>query len=281
MIDSRRKRNSMTDPISAEQERQFIQEGYLVARNLLPAKVVEATRRQLLAAMEIDPTAPETWAGKNVCADPAIIALTTPCRTEAVEAIAERLAGPHFVHWLCHSPYLESRGIAPFLVPGYIPVLNFPTPGPQRFEKPTGYHIDGMHRTTLWPDKHFLVVFAYLTDVAEYGGATTVLPGSHRQVFAHWTRAGHPGSTHPPALDYADPLPLPGNAGDVIFMHYLMVHSGSANHSDRIRVGLNTAVLPDPAQPYQRKQGVPQSNWTPLDHTLRTDNLDLEEEKQD
>lgn len=56
-------------------------------------------------------------------------------------------------------------------------------------------------------------------------------------------------------------------------MHYLLVHSGSANHADRIRVGLNTAVMPDPAHPYQRRQGSPQPDWTPLDHTLRTDNL--------
>jgi hypothetical protein len=263
----------MSTAIGAEQEQQFIRDGYLVARGLLPLDLVEATRETLLAAMEIDSAAPATWAGKNVCGDPGVIALTACCRTEAVEAIAERLVGPHFVRGLAHSPFLESRGVTPAVMPGYIPVLNFPTPGPQQFEKPTDYHIDGMHLTTLWPDKHFLVVFAYLTDVAEYGGATTLLPGSHRQVFEHWVRSEHPGSTKPPTLDYADPVPLPGNAGDVIFMHYLTVHSGSANHSGRIRVGLNTAVLPDPNHPYQRKQGAPQPHWTPLDHTLRTDNL--------
>jgi len=163
---------------------------------------------------------PATWEGKSVSADRAAIAQTAPCRTGDVEAIAEQLVGPHFVRRLCHSPYLESRGVSPATVRGYIPVLNFPTPGPRQFHKPAGYHIDGMHLTTLWPVKHFLVVFAYLTDVADYGGATTVLPGSHRQVFAYWVREGHPGSTHPPDLDYAAPLPLPGSAGDVLFMHY-------------------------------------------------------------
>jgi hypothetical protein len=265
----------MTDAIGEEQEQQFIRDGYLVARNLLPADLVETTRQELLTALEIDGDNPATWVGKSVCGDPAVIALTAKCRTEAVENIAERLVGPHFVRGLAHSPYLESRGVSPAIMPGYIPVLNVPTPGPQRFEPPTGYHIDGMHLTTLWPDKHFLVVFAYLTDVAEHGGATTLLPGSHRQVFEHWVRERHPGSTHPPDLDYADPVPLPGNAGDVIFMHYLTVHSGSTNHSERIRVGLNTAVLPAPTHPYQRRSGAPQPDWTPLDHTLRTDNLPI------
>jgi len=183
------------------------------------------------------------------------------------------LVGPCFVRGLCHSPYLESQGVAPAIMPGYIPVLNFPAPGPRQFQRPSGYHIDGMHLTTLWPEKHFLVVFAYLTDVAEYGGATTVLPGSHRQAFAHWVRTGHPGSTHPPDLEYADPVPLAGLAGDVIFMHYLTVHSGSPNHAEQIRVGLNTAVMPDAERPYRRKEGPPGPDWTPLDYTLRTDDL--------
>ena len=47
-----------------------------------------------------------------------------------------------------------------------------------------------MHAVTVWPDKFFLVVFAYLSDTAEYGGATTVRPGSHRQVFEHWLATG-------------------------------------------------------------------------------------------
>src|SRR5688572_31735428 len=169
----------MTAQISEAQKQQFIHDGYLIARGLLPEKTVTDTRDRLLKALEIEEKDPATWAGKGVSANPMAIALTVPCRTDDVEAIAEQLVGPHFARGLCHSPYLESRGVSPATVQGYIPVLNFPTPGPREFQKPTGYHIDGMHLTTLWPVKHFLVVFAYLTDVADYGGATTVLPGSH------------------------------------------------------------------------------------------------------
>ena len=45
------------------------------------------------------------------------------------DAVAEQLVGPHFIRRLCHSPYLESRGVSPAVIAGYIPVLNFPTPG--------------------------------------------------------------------------------------------------------------------------------------------------------
>jgi hypothetical protein len=259
--------------LTEAQTQQFIQDGYVVARGLLPPEIVASTHDALLTALDIDPHAPTTWEGRGISADPAVIALTDRCRTAAVEEIAAQLVGPSFLPGLCHSPYLESRGVTPAVIRGYIPVLRFPVPGPPLFEKPNGYHVDGMHLTTLWPEKFFLVVFAYLTDVAEYGGATTVLPGSHRQVFEHWVRTGHPGSTHAPDLEYAAPVPLTGQAGDVIFLHYLTVHSGSANHGEQLRVGLNTAVMPDPVRPYQRKQGAPAPDWTPLDYTLRTDRL--------
>lgn len=260
---------SGSTPVLSEAEReQFVRDGFVVVRGLIPEDLARRTREALLEALRIAPGDPATWEGKNVTADLAAIALTESCRTEGVEAVAEQLAGPGFLRGLAFSPFLDARGIRPATIRGYIPVLRFPEPGPREFVQPRGFHIDGMHATTLWPDRHFLVVFAYLTETAEYGGATAVRPGSHRQVFEHWRREGNPGSTVPPDLQYAEPVPVPGGVGDVIFMHYLMVHSGTPNRSDHIRVGLNTAVLPDPEQPYVRKTGPPTAGWTPLDYTL-------------
>src|SRR6266567_1568609 len=152
----------MTPHLSEAQTQQFIREGYVVAPGLLTPESVMTTREELLAALEIDLDDPESWQGKTVSADLAAIAATERCRTDAVEAVAEQLVGPHFIRRYCHSPYLESRSVEPSIIAGYIPVLNFPTPGPREFQKPGGYHIDGMHLTTLWPGKFFLVVFAYL-----------------------------------------------------------------------------------------------------------------------
>src|SRR5437762_2836962 len=152
----------MAVTITEEQRWQFIQDGFLVARGLLPAATVESTRNALIAALEIDVNCPDSWKGKGISADPAVIALTKPCRTEGVEEIAEQLVGPSFVRGLCQSPYLEAKGVEPPTITGYIPVLNFPSPGPREFQRPAGYHIDGMHLTTLWPGMFSLVVFAYL-----------------------------------------------------------------------------------------------------------------------
>jgi len=106
---------------------------------------------------------------------------------------------------------------------------------------------------------------------AIHGGATCVYPGSHRQVFNHWAERGEApagSSALLPDIEFNDPVPIPGKAGDVILMHYLLVHAGSANHSDQIRFALNTGVHPDPANPYQRRTGPPTPEWTPLDYTL-------------
>jgi hypothetical protein len=268
---------TVSPPLTAGQTEQFVREGYVKVPGLIPAEIVESTRADLRTARAITPDDPSTWAGKPAVPDDlAVIARTEPCRTEGVEYVAQELVGPDFIRGLCRSPFLENRGVEPATVRGYIPVLNFPSAGPHTFERPGwgGYHIDGMHLATLWPVWHYLVVFAYLTDTPDYGGTTTVLPGSHRQVFEHWHRSGHPGSTVPPSPDeipYADPVPLAGKAGDVIFMHYLLVHSGSPNHADHIRVGLNSAVMPDPDRPYRPKSGPARSDWTPLDRTLRHD----------
>ncbi|MBV9868538.1 MAG: phytanoyl-CoA dioxygenase family protein [Abitibacteriaceae bacterium] len=263
-----------TSPTLTPQHKdQFIQDGYIVMRGLIPLDVVNIARQQIQESLQVDENDPATWVGKNVVWDEEARAATVPCRTPQIESVAEQLVGPHFVPGLCFSPYLETRGEADPLIQGFIPVLQFPTPGAAQWVRPSGWHIDGMKHTTLWPDKHFLIVFAYLNDVPAHGGATTILPGSHRQVFEHWVTTQHPGSTVPPDLPYAEPIPMPGQAGDVIFMHYLTVHSGSENRSAHIRYGLNTAVMPDPQQPYERKAGSPRPNWTPLDWTLRTDNL--------
>ncbi len=258
----------------AEKER-FVREGYLIVRGLLPPELVDEIRENLCSSMGIDRDDPTTWTGKpSFPADLNVIATTNPGRTPAFEAVVEQLVGTDFLRGACFSPFLEWSSLPP-QCEGYIPVLNYPTPGERRFA-PGDFHIDGGKYITTYPGRYFLAVMAFLTDVGEYGGATAVRPGSHRQVFEKWLADEHlPEDPFAvvPDLNYADPVPVIAQAGDVCFMHYLMVHSGSANHADTIRFGMNTAVMPDPERAYRPKNGSPQSDWTPMDYTLRTDTL--------
>ncbi len=254
---------------------QFIRDGYVVVPGLLSEKLVQETRDNLCSSMGIDLQDKSTWAEKpSVPTDLNAMAATNPARNDEFEYVAEQLVGKEFKKGICFSPFLEWNFLPPNCE-GFIPVITYPTPG-EKILVHGAQHIDGGKYVTTYPGRYILAVMAYLSDVAEYGGATVVRPGSHRQVFEKWLADDHtPDDPFAvvPDLPYADPVPIIANAGDVCFMHYLMVHCGSANHSDSLRIGLNTAVMPDSERPYLLKPGPPQSDWTPLDHTLRTDNL--------
>ena len=262
--------------LTAEQKLHFIDQGYLVVKGVLTADRVAKTKAALIEVLNIDESAPIPDVGKLVLSpEPEVIATTIPARTPEFESIVEQLCGPDFLRGIAYSPYLKWHH-KPTLMGGYIPIVNFPKKGEAKPFDTLGYHIDGGEEVTLWPDKNFLAVMAYLSDVESHGGATVIRPGSHRQVFEEWRKINFkPNGKMPgiPDLNYNEPVAIEAKAGDVCFMHYLCLHSGSDNVSHSIRYGLNTAVMPDPHLPYQPKIGVPNSSWTPLDYTLRTDNL--------
>lgn len=252
----------------------FVRDGYVRVPGLLPPELTASLRAGLLESLAIDPDDPRTWEGKPVTVDDArAIAATEAGRTDAFEAVAEQLVGPDFVRGVCYSPFLEWRGKPPVIRAGFIPVLKYPEPDAADWEPTRGaWHIDGGESIRAWPTVNLLAVMAYLSDTPAHGGATVVWPGSHRQVFARWRATGDAGAPQvPPDLPYAAPVAVAAQAGDVLFMHYLLVHAGSPNRADRIRVGMNTAVMPHPARPYRPRTGPPAADWTPLDHTLRTD----------
>jgi len=263
--DRRRLKEMSVASLGKNQSELFVRDGFVVVSGLIPPSTVAATRAALL---EEHSAAAQAGAANDAARVIRLTQLTAPCRTDAMEDAAAQLVGPRFLRGVTYSPYLESLGTEATLYPGFIPVLRDPQPGPRAFAPPTSYHIDGMHRVSVLPTSLYLIVFVYLTDVADYGGATVVRPGSHRQVYDYWRAQATPNTGVTPDLEYAAPLPVTGKAGDTIFMHYLMVHSGSANRADSVRVGLNTSVVPDPAHSYTPRTGAPTADWTPLDRTL-------------
>ncbi len=99
-------------------------------------------------------------------------------------------------------------------------------------------------------------------------------PGATGRFFEHWYRYPEAAASKAvPDLDYKEPFPVEGKAGDVIFMHYLCAHAGSENHDTQVRYGLNSDIVVDEVHPYERRPTAPAGDWTPLDYTLRTDNL--------
>ena len=259
--------------LTKAQKEHFIEQGYLVVPGLLSQPLVDDTLSLLCDRMKLNPDDSATWAGKpSFPANLNVLETTHAARTQDLESVAEQLVGESFLRGVCFSPFMEWNNL-PSECRGFIPALSYPTEG-KREVMASNFHIDGGKYVTTYPGRYFLAIMAYLSDVSEYGGATVVRPGSHRQVFQKWLSDDHQPEDPfavVPNLPFADPVSIVANAGDVCFMHYLMVHSGSANFDDRIRFGLNTAIQPDPTRPYSPKSGAPKSDWTPLDYTLRTD----------
>ncbi|MBT3270665.1 hypothetical protein HN371_26220 [Candidatus Poribacteria bacterium] len=235
----------------------FVRDGYVVVTGLIPPEIVVASLDTIWRELSIDPADDATWPESAIIVPHEINPLMKPCRTPDTDVIAERLAGPGI-----------RRG------GGYSPVINFPRHGPTQFE-PMGFHIDGIDVTTLWPGHRYMVLLAYLTDTCAHGGATAVRPGSHRVLFEHWLATGTTpnGATSVPDIDYPDAVAVPGEAGDVVFMHYLLAHGSSHNRDGHPRVALNGVVAPATDAKYTPKIGPPTEEWTPIDHSLRTDTL--------
>jgi len=259
--------------LTSEQRDAFVRDGFVKVQGLIPPAVVKSTREALAYELDIDDHDPTTWVNKPETAGEAW-KLTLPCWTPSIEAAGRDLVGPYIAQGPKVSPYLERVGAADPSFEGYIPVLRFPDGGDQAFgPPPAAYHIDG--GASMWPSQLYLVVFVYLVDVKPYGGATVVLPGSHRQIFKHWLEQPDAAATQEfPDFSSKEPLPVAGRAGDVLLMHHLCAHSGSQNHDLHIRYGLNSYIEVDPEHPYRRRTGAPESDWTPLDYTLRTDTTD-------
>lgn len=121
--------------------------------------------------------------------------------------------------------------------------LRFPTFSDDKADSPG--HVDGMFPPgPANPDgvlnNFTAVVGIQLSDQPHRGmGNLAVWPGSHRKV-ADALRAAGPQSLYGglPHLDYGPPVQLTAKAGDVVLMHYLLVHGVTHNHAPHTRYAL-------------------------------------------
>lgn len=238
----------------------FIEHGYVIARGVIPRDIIQSCRRDMWSILQQNPDDPATWPEHSLMVAAQAYAATVPCRTSTIDQLAQQLVGP-----------LTQAGH------GYYPVLNFPRPGPRQWRPiPGSDHIDGPPGKPLYPSDRYVVVLAYLTDTEAHGGAVHLRPGSHRDLFTYCHATGRREALDgaPPDVPYrSPPIPIAAQAGDAVIFHYLMVHGSSHNHAGHVREAINTCVVPHPHYPYQPRQGPPRADWTPLDVTLRTDNL--------
>lgn len=91
----------------------------------------------------------------------------------------------------------------------------------------------------------------YLNDVTEEGGAFQCVPGFHRNL-GQWLKnlpAGKNPRQH--ALETLQPVPIAGNAGDLIIWHQALPHCASPNSGKQPRLVLYLSYLPDNYQDHR------------------------------
>ena len=96
--------------------------------------------------------------------------------------------------------------------------------------------------TTCHTDAHpfHLGVVGYIDDVSPGGGGFAIWPGSHLRFYYTFTSqyCNEPTEDHPIARDYYNgqqPVDCYGEAGDIVFWHHRLAHSGPPNTTGRIR----------------------------------------------
>jgi ectoine hydroxylase-related dioxygenase (phytanoyl-CoA dioxygenase family) len=214
--------------LSPEQKRFFDENGYLLVEELYsPAEVTAA--RQEMARLLRDPEAArprvrfsyeKEEAGPDVPVDPdnprrVWMVMDTPLagdwwfdniRDPRVVDIIADLLGPNIDF---------HNGKARIKPPGYV--------------SHQGWHQDWPYERHSQPD--LCAAILYLDDTAEDAASTRVVPGSHRR--GEW-----PHDEHNIITDEAvgtPGVPLCARAGDVAFIHVLVVHRAGHNATDRNR----------------------------------------------
>lgn len=220
--------------LTSSEKEAFVRDGYVLKKALLDEvsrrRCLDATWK-ILASLGISED-PSSWHnaysrrgvvklreqidGNNEISEPIV-------NCTAVHDVVRALIGPKFINE-------GVRGVYPTL------------PIPRRISRPYEPHIE--HHPCQ------VVVMYYLDDVIERNGGLLVWPGSHRSNYtAHTKRFDF--SAKPKFLrefrqrSPCRPFEVTGSAGDVLFFHHRLFHSGSNNFQNTIRFGVLNDFIPE------------------------------------
>ena len=241
---------------SKEQAQSFKDNGYLIVRDMMDSDFITNLQKRFTDHYG-DLQNPANWDKQKEISDP---------------VYDEKLPETHFdeqpeilraVHQLGKGKFRGgSGGTAAITWPNQDAEWDFPASG----------HLDGYPRARWWP--FMLAITAYLSDVDSHGGCFTYWPGSHLNArdyfrdnpekingsFLRW----EPGYDSDPRnwkqfMKDIEPREFTGKAGDVIFWHSWLFHTGSVNCNPSPRVGL-FARYSCPGQ-YEARFEIPNDMW--------------------
>ena len=209
--------------------RRYVEDGYLVAEDLVEASTVEELRA------EIPLFGDGTYRVTNPPPDPTkILAVHFPHRVSkailasihypGVVEVLKRIVGAHLPHWDRRVKCMQSM----------------------LFLKPSGFPGQAWHQDERYiptRDRSLVGAWIALDDATETNGCLRVIPGSHRMGRLWPTRAHH----HPEEFDLSDEAYgfeeaeetcLEVGAGSVVFFNGYLLHRSLRNRSDTTRRAL-------------------------------------------
>ena len=211
----------------------FKENGYLIKRGVLSDAQVQAPREALWDGIEADRNKAETWiqAGPRVPCPGSHPAIRATVQESPVFSMMEEMVGVG---------QLNGGGPGPHLV--------FPS-GDDEWTGAKHGHLDGYYTPTNGVPEGTvgymtINVTIYVEHIEHRGGCFTVFPGTHRMAYeyfkTHSLLSVEGGSSNQIWSDEEMPaaLEFEGAPGDVCFWHGQMVHTGSKNVNQNIRMAL-------------------------------------------
>jgi len=208
--------------VTGEQIRSYRSQGFLLVSGLIERHAIESAFRRLLELL------PDTAADSHhqFVRDRQVLA----CFSRRVCLAAQQLAGSRDVFKPPSVTYTVSV---------------FPTENPWEWPLPHIDHSREEDAHLTFPPPFRIGCLIYLSDAAPHCGGTVVWPGSHLQLARLAAGSGEKYrymaqlNRDIGKLTLQQPIEITAAAGDVLFYHYLLAHSGSTNTGNRPRLALN------------------------------------------
>ena len=219
-------------PHLTDEDKSFFKDnGFLIKRDLLRRDQIDRAQDALWGGIEADREDPKTWvgAGPRSPAGGSHPDIKATLHDTSVFAMAEELVGADTLN--------------PGATPG--PALVYPS-GDDEWSLPERGHLDGYYTPTNGVPEGTVGLFhvgatIYADEVAHRGAGFTIWPGTHIQAAnyfkAHSCLSLQGGSSRD-IFQLPEAVEVTGPMGTVCLWHGQLVHSGSRNCTDRIRMAL-------------------------------------------
>lgn len=218
------------DPVIGEREReQFLDQGYLVVENVVPADLCERVVEAILGFTGVRLDDASTWYQPGFAG----LGIVPMHHHQALWDVRQ--------HPAVYETFRELYGQDDLWVSmdraGYKPPASEATSDWQR--APVHWDCDA------WTfDALGMQGLVYLTDTSEDQGAFCCVPSIYRNLEAWREAHAHDDDRRHPKVDEGDIIPVSGGAGSLVVFHRLMPHTNGLNTSPRPRFAQYVTMSP-------------------------------------